>query len=92
MGDDDTIEIFMNRVQDLVNALHSHGEQLDDTQIIEKMLRSLHQKFDPLTIAIKDSNDLSQLTLLQFIGSLQTYHHRIQDRAENLDQAFQGKI
>lgn len=31
MGDDETIEIFINRVQDLMNALHSYAKQLGDT-------------------------------------------------------------
>ena len=41
MGDAETIELFMNRVQNLVNALHSHGEELEATRIVEKVLRSL---------------------------------------------------
>lgn len=41
MGDDETIELFMNRFQYLVNVIHSYGEELDDTQTIEKVSRSL---------------------------------------------------
>lgn len=63
MRDDDTIELFMNRVQYVVNALHSYGEQLDDTWIIEKVLRILPRKFDPLTITIEDYKKFLQLTL-----------------------------
>lgn len=62
MGEDNTIELFMNKVQYLVNTIHSHGEQLGDTKIFEKVLRSLPQKF---TTAIEDSRNLTQLTLLK---------------------------
>jgi len=41
MGDTKTFELFMNRVQYLVNAFHSHGEKLDDIWNFEKVLRSL---------------------------------------------------
>lgn len=92
MGDVETIELFMNRVQDLVNVIHSHGEQLDDRWIVEKVLRSLARKFYPLTIAIEEYRDLTQLSLLEFPGSLQTYEHKLQDRAYNLDQAFEHKL
>jgi len=59
MVNDDTIEVFMNRVRDLVNAIHVHGEALDDNWIVEKVLRSLSWKFDPINIAIEESRDLS---------------------------------
>lgn len=73
MNDDETIEVFMNRVQDLVNAIHSLGQNVDDTKIVEKVLRSLPSKFDPITITIEESKDLSQLILVELLGSLQTY-------------------
>lgn len=92
MGDAEIVELIINKVQDQVNALHSYGEQFYDTHIIEKVLRSLTQKFDPLTIAIEESMDLTQLTLPNLLASLHIYEHKIQDRAKNLDQEFQGKF
>lgn len=85
MGYAKTNEFFINKVQDLVNTLHSHGEQLDDKWIVGKVLRNLPQKFDPLTIAIEEYRDLTQLRLSKLLGSLQTYEHKLQDRVENLN-------
>jgi len=77
MGDDEIVRLFMNKVQDLVNALHLHGEQLYDNQIVEKVLRSLPYKFNFITIAIEESKDLTQLTLSDLLDILQTYDHSV---------------
>ncbi|KAH9317928.1 hypothetical protein KI387_019697, partial [Taxus chinensis] len=58
-------------VQNIVNSIHAHGESLEDRRVVEKVLRSLPNFFDPITIAIEESRDLSQLTLSDLFGSLQ---------------------
>lgn len=64
MIDDETIKVFMNRVPDIVNVIHAHGEALDDTSIRKNVLRSLPKKFYPITIIVEESRDLSQQTLV----------------------------
>lgn len=59
---------------------------------MEKVLISLTRKFDLITIDIKESKDLSLLTLVEVHGRLQTYEHRIKDWSDNIDQALQGKL
>ena len=62
MKENESVECFITRVQNIVNAIHAHGENLEDTRIVEKVLRILPKKFDPITISIEDSWDLTQLT------------------------------
>ena len=56
------------------------------------MLRILPKKFDPDTIAIEESRDLTQLTLADVFGSLQVHEDRLKKNEELLDQAFQSKL
>eukprot|EP01018_Ginkgo_biloba_P012380 Gb_05669 [translate_table: standard] len=63
-----------------------------DRRIIEKLLRSLPRKFDLVTIAIEESRDLSQLTLIDFLVSLKTHKDRLKGSKESLDQVFQSKM
>lgn len=89
MREEDNISTFFSKIQDLVNALHSHGEEMEDNKIVKKVLRSLLKRFDPITIAIKEAKYLSQLMLVELQGSLTTYEYKISDRVKYLDQAFQ---
>jgi len=88
MFNGELFEVFMNKFYNLVNGIHSYG----DTQIVEKVLKSLPHKFDPITISVEDSKDLTKISLIELIGILQTYKHRIKYRSEDLDQAFQEKL
>jgi hypothetical protein len=92
MKENESVECFITRVLNIVNGIHAHGETLEDKRIVENMLRSLPKKFDPVTIAIEESRDLTQLTLADLFGSLQVHEDRLKKNRELLDQAFQNKL
>ena len=56
------------------------------------MLKGLPTKFDNVTLAIEESRDLTQLTLVDLFGSLQVHENRLKKNEELLDQAFQSKL
>ena len=41
MKESENVESFITRVQIIVNAIHAHGEILEDRKIVEKVLRSI---------------------------------------------------
>lgn len=90
MREEENIIIFFSNIQDLVNFIHSYGDEMGDTKIMKKVVWSLPRRFDPITIAIEEAKDLSQLTLVKLQDSLTTYEYKISDRVESLNQAFQG--
>jgi hypothetical protein len=59
MKENESVECFITRVQNIVNVIHVHGETIEDKRIVEKVLRSLPKKFDPVTIAIEESRDFT---------------------------------
>lgn len=89
MKESENVESFITRVQNIVNVIHVHGEILEDRKIVEKVLRSLHKKFDPITIAIEELRDLSKLTVTNLFGSLQVHKDRLKKNEEPFDQVFQ---
>jgi hypothetical protein len=92
MKESENVEFFITRVHNIVNDIHAHGEILEDRKIVEKVLRSLPKKFDPITIAIEESRDLSQLTLTDLFGSLQVHEDMLKKNEEHFDQDFQSKL
>lgn len=64
------VDQFMNQVLNIVNQIRSNGEELRDTKVIEKYLKSLPSKFDYIVVEIEESKDLSQLSVDEFMGSL----------------------
>ena len=93
MKETESVKVFFSRVSNIINQMRSFGDSIEDKKIIEKILRSLPVKYDHVVAAIEESKDLSQLTLVELIGSLEAHECRM-SRFTNqpIEQAFQTKL
>jgi hypothetical protein len=89
MNEDETISKYFLRVEELVNAMKGLGEMVDDSLLIQKILRSLPDKFNPKVSAIEELNDLKTLSIDQLLGTLTTYEMRInKDKSSTREASF----
>jgi hypothetical protein len=77
MNEDETISKYFLRVEELVNAMKGLGENFDDSLLVQKILRSLPDKFNPKVSAIEELNDLKTMSIDQLLGTLTAYEMRI---------------
>ncbi|XP_073219755.1 uncharacterized protein [Cicer arietinum] len=63
MEEDEAVADYFNRVQVVVNQMRTSGESLTEVVIIEKILRTLTQRYDHIVVAIEES--ISQVQALQ---------------------------
>ncbi|XP_077249473.1 uncharacterized protein LOC143888980 [Tasmannia lanceolata] len=88
MKNSESIQDFFSRVSSTLNQIRTYGEKLYDKKIVEKVLRSLPNKFDHIVAVIEESKDLSKYSMNELMGSLQTHEQRLNRTAENsLEQA-----
>eukprot|EP00268_Persea_americana_P051130 TRINITY_DN5623_c0_g1_i2.p1 TRINITY_DN5623_c0_g1~~TRINITY_DN5623_c0_g1_i2.p1 ORF type:complete len:341 (-),score=50.50 TRINITY_DN5623_c0_g1_i2:1073-2095(-) len=93
MKDTETISDYFSRVQSAVNQLRVNGENLEDVRVIEKIMRSLTNRFDYVVGAIEEERDLSTRTIEGLLGSLCSHEHRINHKAAApVEQTFQSKV
>ena len=57
----------------MINKLKSNGEEYDEQRIVEKIFRSLPQKYDNLVMTIEEAKELTTLTMDELMGTLQTH-------------------
>jgi len=62
------------------------------SQVVEKILRSLRDDFESIVCAIKESKDLSVLSVEELVGSLEAYEQRRWKKHELCDQALQAQL
>ena len=55
MNERQTLDQFHNQLMTVVNQMRTHGEQISDKKVVEKLLRSLPSKFDVVVVAIEES-------------------------------------
>nr|XP_016462301.1 PREDICTED: uncharacterized protein LOC107785493 [Nicotiana tabacum] len=69
---------FSTRAQTIVNQLRAYREEVKEQQVVEKILRSLPEIFDPVMIAIEESKDLSNYSIHYLMGSLLSHEHTLE--------------
>jgi hypothetical protein len=76
-----------------VNQIRTNGDTLEDQRIIEKTLRSLPPRFDPIVVAIEESKNLTQMCLDDLMGSLQIHEQRLnRSSTVSYEQDFRSQV
>ncbi|KAK4399971.1 hypothetical protein Sango_1103200 [Sesamum angolense] len=93
MKDSETIDEYYTKVRELVNQLKTYGEDIPEKRVVEKLLISVTEKYDPIVTTIEETKDITVLTVTELVGSLEAYEKRRSRREENsLENAFQSKL
>ena len=94
MNEDESVSKFFLRVDKLVNAMRALGGKIkdDDTNLVQKILRSLPDRFNPKVSAIEEMSDLKTLTMDQLLGTLTAYEMRIsKDQNSSREASFKAE-
>ena len=91
-----TISDYFSRLLVNVNRLKSNGESLEDVHVVEKILRSLANKFEHVVVAIEESKDLETPSIKVLMGSLQVHEQHIEKKKKSsstvIEQALESKL
>ena len=67
----------------ITNGLKSLGRIYSNTDLVQKILRSIPDKWDPKVTAIQEAKDLNTLSLDELVGSLIIHELTMQHRTED---------
>lgn len=73
MDNCESIQDYCLRVVSIVNQIRGLGYKLGKDDVVSRVLRSLHPKFDFVAVAIKESKDTLKLILAELSGPLQAH-------------------
>lgn len=77
MEDEEDIAAYLLRVAEVVNSMKGLDEKVEESTIIQKVLRSLLDRFDSKIRAIEEAKDLDTLKMDELHGILTAYEMRI---------------
>lgn len=93
MKDSEKMNDYFSRVMEIVNQIRIYGDSISDEKIVQKVLISLPSKYDASIAAIEESKDLSTLSLVELMGSLESHEQRLlRHEANPIESAFQTKL
>ena len=67
---------------------------MEDIRVMEKLFRSLTSKFEYVVAEIEELKNLEEISIEEFLGSLQVHEQRMQKRTGSivLEQALESKL
>ena len=86
------ISDFYARIKKVTNEIASLSERIPEVRIVQKVLRSLLERFDNKVTSIEDSTDTSTMRVDELIGSLKTHEMHIESRKRRKDSKKHTRI
>jgi hypothetical protein len=78
----ESIEDYFSRTLAIANKMNSHGENLTQGTIVEKILRSLTPRFNYVVCSIEESNDVTTMTVDELQSSLLVHEQRMKSQKD----------
>ena len=63
MEEDQKVSDYFSKLIAIVNQMKTCGENITDQMVVEKVLRSLNQKFDFIVVAIQEAKDVKTMKI-----------------------------
>lgn len=76
MKEGEKVDSFLGQTLNVVNKMKSNGEIMEQSTVVSKILRSLTSKFNYVVCSIKESNDLSILSIDELHGILLVHEQK----------------
>jgi hypothetical protein len=83
MKEDEDITAYFLQVDEIVNAIIVLGEEIKESIIVQKVLRSLPIRFNPKMSTLEEIPDLNSISMDELHGIFTSYEMRT--KMENLD-------
>lgn len=80
----------MTQVMNVVNRLRTHGGDITNQKVVEKVLRSLLVKFDVVVVTIKELKNLTQFSIEALMKSLLSHETWINIDDGSLENYFKS--
>jgi hypothetical protein len=91
MNEDEIDSKYFLRFGELMNAMNGLGEKFEESILVQKILRSLLDKFNPKVYAIEKLNDVKTLSIDQLLRTLTAYEMRInKDKSITREASFKA--
>jgi hypothetical protein len=76
MKEDEDIATYFLRVDEIVNSIKGLGEEIKESMVVQKVLRSLPMRFDPKISSLEEREDLDTLSMDELHGIFTAYEMR----------------
>ena len=96
MKNNENIDDYFKRVMIVSNKMRSNGEDMPDSKIVEKVLRTLTERFTYVVVSIEESKDTGRMTIDELQSSLSVHEKKFkksnhEEEAQALNVGGRGR-
>nr|GEW01292.1 retrovirus-related Pol polyprotein from transposon TNT 1-94 [Tanacetum cinerariifolium] len=91
MKEDEGVTEYFGRVMTTTNGMRNFGEEMPDVKVVEKILRSLTERFNYVVCSIEESKDMDEISVEELQSSLQVHEQKFMKR-NNEDQVLRAEL
>ncbi|GAU48606.1 hypothetical protein TSUD_327180 [Trifolium subterraneum] len=88
MKDAETITEYFARVMTVANKMRSNGEVMSDSKLVQKILRTLTEKFTYVVVSIEESKETEEMTIDELQSSLVVHEQKFKRVNRDNEQAL----
>lgn len=77
MSEGEKVDEYFARTLTIANKMKIHGEKMGQVMIVEKILRTMTQRFNYVVCSIEESNDLDKMTIDELQSSLLVHEQKM---------------
>lgn len=88
MKNGESVADYFGRVMEVSNNMCNYGEDMKDEKIVEKILRTLTERFNFVVCSIEESKDTGKLTVDELQSSLLLHEQKFQKTSTNDEHAL----
>jgi hypothetical protein len=87
MKEDENIAAYFLRFDETVNAIIGLGEEIEESVIVQKVLRSLPMRFNPKISTLEERSDLNSISMDELHGIFTAYEMRTKQENPDVKEA-----
>ncbi|KAL4563107.1 hypothetical protein LXL04_027140 [Taraxacum kok-saghyz] len=88
MKTSETILDYFGRVLSISNQIRTNGEQIENVKIVEKILKTLTDKYMYVVVSIEESRNVEEMTIEELQSTLVVHEQKFKKVETEDDQAF----
>jgi len=81
MEEDHKVSDYFSKMIEIMNLMKNCGENISGQMVVEKILKSLSQKFDFIVVAIQEEKDVKAMKIKELQSSLEAHELLVIDRS-----------
>ncbi|XP_050384597.1 retrovirus-related Pol polyprotein from transposon TNT 1-94 [Argentina anserina] len=73
----ESVTDYYSRVMSVANRMRTHGQQMDDATVVDKILQSLTEKFNYIACSIEESKNIDEMSVDELQSSLLVHEQKL---------------